>query len=124
MLWGIIAGIVSSVAVAAFAIASQPRRPPLGAGAPPPPPPPPDTTGLTISVGLCVLAWAAVLIALARDRVLQRLTTIQLHLAALEEYGERRETDGYLRAVRAAGLPATGEVRPLHRVPPPTQSPE
>ena len=77
-----------------------------------------------ISVGACVIAWIAVLIALSRDQVLARLAALQAELTVrAEEYGELRETDGYLRAMRTAGLP-TPEVRALHRVPPPASAPE
>ena len=118
----IIAGIASTIAVVAFAAMSMhsPGRPPAGQ----PPPPPPDTTGLTISVGICVIAWVAVLVSLCRDQILARLATLREELTTLtDEYGERRETDGYLHAMRSAGL-SSAEVRSLRRVPPPTTSPE
>ena len=107
LLGSVIAGIASTVAVVAFAVLSD--RPGGGPGPGGQPPPPPGTAGLTISVGLAVVCWLAVIVALARDQVLRRMAALRAELISVaDEYGERRETDGYLRAMRVAGpgLPA------------------
>lgn len=121
LLGSLIAGVASTVAVAIFgALAARPRPAgPLTGN----PPPPEAMPGLVVSVGLFVVAWVAVLVTIARDQILRRLATLETGLRAFaDEYGEQRDTDGYLRALRTAGLPApaAGEVRQLHRVPPPT----
>jgi hypothetical protein len=127
---------------------STPGPPPGRLGAGPPPPPPLDTLAILIVVtGLCVLAWLAVLVVFARDQVLARLNHLpglpgadlsQLReelvedrraaLAALEEkiteltteYGEQRETDGYLHGVRTAASDVdSAQVRQIRRIPAP-----
>jgi hypothetical protein len=46
------------------------------------------------------------------------LAALEARIAALTaEYGEQRETDGYVNGMRVATKPG-GDVRPLHRVPP------
>jgi len=118
LLGSLIAGIATTLAVVIFGVMSArgggpPRNPDQ------PPPPPPGETGLTISVGLWVIAWLAVLVTLARDQIMARLAEQRADmLARIEEYSEQRETDGYLRGMRNAGGLAA-DVRPLHRVPPP-----
>jgi hypothetical protein len=55
----------------------------------------------------------------ARERAAAQAELVA-QLANLREFGEQRETDGYLNAMRAAqGLADAGDVRPLRRVPPP-----
>lgn len=117
LLGSLIAGLASTLAVVVFAVRSERAGPPPPPGAIPLPPP--STVGLTIAVGCAVIAWLAVLIALGRDQIFRRLNAMQAHI---EEYGEQRDTDGYLRAVRTAGPVAPSEVRPLHRIQPPTPS--
>ncbi|MFI5494760.1 hypothetical protein [Actinoplanes sp. NPDC051859] len=116
-------GALIITAVVGFAGRSGPPRggPGLPAG------PPPHLHGIAILVvvtGIFVLAWLAVLVAFARDQILRRLgaTThieetlaemraqlaadrgaeAQVLLDRLAEYGEQRETDGYLHAMRTA----------------------
>ena len=128
---------------------TQPDGPPPGGGGPRPggpgiPPHVTDTLAILIVItGLCVLSWLAVLVVYARDQVLARMRAPgtpaadavarlraeiaedhRAALAALEEriteFGEQRETDGYLHGVRATTLATEGgEVRQIRRVPAP-----
>jgi len=123
----------AGLAVAAIMDASRPPPRPLpGAGGPPPPPPPSEL--LIISVGFFVLAWLAVLVVLSRDQILHRIGAVQAgeqaaELAAIEEritatfkeYGEQRETEGYVNGMRTAMAQGPGaEVRPLRGGRPPS----
>jgi hypothetical protein len=121
--------------------------PPTGA---PPPPPTTATVALIISAAFFVISWVTVAAAVARDQLAQKIAAAsaptemlmemqasiqQLRvdaaadranymkdlMAHLETFGEQRETEGYLNAMRAAaGKPATnGDVRFLRQVPPP-----
>jgi hypothetical protein len=123
--------------------------PPGPNGLPPPPPDLQPLAILPIVTGLFVLAWLAVIVVYSRDQVLSRIRDTQneprtnelfaelrtelaadrereLHvlgerIAALTtEYGERRETDGYLNGMRAATTDDPGEptVRSIRRTPP------
>jgi len=119
--------------------------PPGPNGLPPPPPSLQPLAVFPVVTGLFVLAWLAVLVVFSRDQILRRLRETQpdaltdalteqlaelrRELAAdreresrllselLAEYGEHRETDGYLNGMRAA----TGDepnIRPIRRTPP------
>ena len=120
-------------------------------GLPPGPPPDVrGVTVIVLHTGIFVLAWLAVLIVFARDQILQRLgdnrtasadpdqirellTEVRTQIAGdrerewqviserLAEYGEQRETDGYLSGMRVATAsePVEANVRSLRR--PPTQ---
>jgi hypothetical protein len=118
-------------------------------GVPPRPPELRPLAVLTVVTGLFVLAWLAVLVVFARDQVLARirelsppggdqqqlselLGKLRTELAAdrerdlrvlderITDYGERRETDGYLHGMRAATAEPTVEanVRSFRRPPP------
>ena len=110
------------------------------------PPPPPDLQPLAmfaVVTGFFVLAWLCVVVVFCRDQILLRLrsapasdlekllATLRAELAAdrerelqglderLAEYGERRETDGYLSGMRVATAdPVEAKVRPLRPLPP------
>jgi len=124
-----VAAIASTAAmvVAAMMDASRPPPPPEFGGGLRPPPPPSDL--LIMSVGLFVLAWLAVLVVLSRDQILYRLAHSQgADITAMEErittmmreYGEQRETDGYVNGMRTAISQAReADVRPLRGLPPP-----
>jgi len=120
--------------------------PVLGPGPNGQPPPPPEMQPLamfSIVTGFFVLAWLSVLVVFCRDQILLRLrtapatdletllATLRAELAAdrerelqglderLAEYGERRETDGYLSGMRVATAdPVEAKVRPLRPLPP------
>jgi hypothetical protein len=119
-------------------------------GMPPPPPDMRIIETITFMTGVFVLAWLAVLVVFVRDQILQRLREHPItggvgreELAGLlgelrsqltedqaalgdrlaevtGEYGERRETDGYLSGMRMAtgDEPSPGNVRALRRTPP------
>jgi hypothetical protein len=137
----IVAAIAATGALVITLLVGLPGPPP--GGGPPPDghmPPPPDLGGLAIAsvvTGLFVLAWLAVLIVYSRDQILSRMENPQVEtdvvarlreeLAALgdrmaaltTEYGEQRETDGYLNGMRAAtARPPDPVVTPLRRTPP------
>ncbi|OJF14862.1 hypothetical protein [Couchioplanes caeruleus] len=129
----------------------RPGPPPGIPGVPPGPPPNVRSIAvLVVLTGIFVLAWLAVLVACTRDQILRRLGVdagapagpeqikemlieVRAQLAAdrdrewqvvlerLAEYGEQRETDGYLNAMRAASGDQQTEanVRALRRPPTP-----
>jgi hypothetical protein len=120
--------------------------PPPGPGGMPPPPPNMQPLAVfPIVTGFFVLSWLAVLVVFSRDQVLQllhqppaggvsreELDRLRAEIAAdrerdlaalseqLVEYGERRETDGYLNGMRtAASEPPEANVRSIRRPPSP-----
>jgi hypothetical protein len=122
LLIGIIAAVISSAAVVISAIvAAQPGGPPPDGGGGPPGPPPGSTIPLIISSAFFVVSWATVAVAVARDELAHRMNELHVWMEQmLHDYGEQRETEGYLKALRAAaGPPGNGDVRPLRKVPPP-----
>jgi hypothetical protein len=108
-----------------------PPGPPPG-GMPPPPPNLQPLAVISVVTGFFVLSWLAVLVIFSRDQILlhlrqqqetggvspdalsRELSELRASLAAdheqemrklsesLAEYGERRETDGYLHGMRTA----------------------
>jgi hypothetical protein len=124
--------------------------PPGPGGMPPPPPNLTSLAVFPVITGLFVLAWLAVVVAFSRDQILRRIeqlrtppavegrliAELRAQLAAdrerelqllekriaelTEEYGEQRETDGYLNGMRVAtgeeSTPAT--VHSIRRTPP------
>jgi hypothetical protein len=123
--------------------------PPGPSGMPPPPPGMRPLAIFSLMTGFFVLAWLAVLVVFARDQILRQLrqsppapapgvtaeqlrdlrteiagdlSTLGDRMAELTtEYGERRETDGYLGGMRTAttGEPPEANVRAFRRTPPP-----
>jgi hypothetical protein len=115
--------------------------PPGPGGLPPPPPNMQPLAVFPIVTGFFVLSWLAVLVVFSRDQVLQRLhqppadgvnraelERLRAEIAAdrerdlaalseqLTEYGERRETDGYLNGMRTAtNEPPEPNVRSFRR---------
>jgi hypothetical protein len=132
---GIVAAVISTTAVVIAAISASHGGPPPGQGALPPPPP--STTPILLAVGFFVISWVTVAVAIARDQIVQRMNLmnqameeirtqaaaaagLEARLTALvEEYGERRETDGYIGAMQAAenasGVRPLGTLRPRNR---------
>jgi hypothetical protein len=115
-------------------------------GQPPPPPELAPLAVFTVLTGLFVLAWLAVLVVFSRDQILagvqrgqsgeaasaqvgELLAKLRTELAAdreremrdlderLADYGERRETDGYLHGMRVATA-EDATVRAIRRTPP------
>jgi hypothetical protein len=153
LLIGIVGAVISTVAVIVSAvITSQVGPPPPSGVSGVRPPPPPSMTALIISIGLFVVAWVTVAIAVGRDQLLQKLSAAQAGMTAeftarleavrdqvthdrsvslgrieekfdtlMREYGETRETEGFLNGMRAATRPPNGDVRPLRTVPPPVE---
>lgn len=75
---------------------------------------------LQFVLGVCLVTWVAVLIAICRDQVVRRINVATDEvLAALSEYGERRETEGYLKARRSEPPSGGGDVLPFPRQAPP-----
>ena len=84
------------------------------------PGPPPNHLALELVLGLCLVSWTAVLIAICRDQIVRRINVATDEvLAALNEYGERRETEGYLKARRSEPPISGGDVVPFPRQAPP-----
>ena len=126
---------------------SAPPPAPGPNGMPPPPPILQPVAAFVVVTGLFVLAWLAVLVVFCRDQILHRLQEIddrpgpdrqqdgdmlaelRAELAAdrerelrtlqerLAEYGEQRETDGYLTGMRVAAADEPN-VRSIRRTPP------
>jgi hypothetical protein len=127
----------------------RPGPPPGIPGVPPGPPPNfQGVAVLVVVTGVFVLAWLAVLVTFSRDQILSRLSAergetmdaeqmrvlldeVRTQLAAdrerewqaiserLAEYGEQRETDGYLNGMRVAteSQPVEANVRSIRRPP-------
>lgn len=131
--------LVGIVLVQAF---DRPAPPPGGGNGQPPGPPPSDAL-VIIAAAVFVLAWAAVMLTYNRDLITHRMGAIESAVGALrtqladdhradlaalgrqlvsltEEFGEQRETDGYVNGLRQAGLAQPGKPPPraLHPVPP------
>jgi hypothetical protein len=142
----------SALIVAVLVAMPPGRAPGPGPNGQPPPPPDMQSTAIfPILTGLFVLSWLAVLVVFCRDQVLARLREIQSldldreqldqllanlrtelagdrerELRALDErlaeYGEHRETDGYLSGMRVAAAeeePVDANVRSIRRPPAP-----
>jgi len=125
----VVALILAATATGALIITLLTEMPPGGRPPPGPngmPPPPPDLRPLavvSVVTGLFVLAWLATLVIFCRDQILAQHSAMVSRdelTALLAEYGERRETDGYLHGMRtAAGTdPPEANVRALRRTPP------
>src|SRR3954452_1251717 len=125
---------VAATAALIVALAGGLPGPPPGPGPNCQTPPPPGLDAVVLFIvitGLVVLAWLAVLVVWSRDQMMQRLgdasgiAALRTELRELSdrmaEYGEQRETDGYLAAMRVATAeePPGPNVRSLRRPPPP-----
>lgn len=115
----LVAAIAATVALAFLVVAqatSPPPPPPTqAAGKPPPPPgilnPQTLTSVIVVVAALFTIAWIATIAAAARDLIMRDTHKI------MSDYGELRETDGYVNGYRQRGRPEA-EVRQLHKVPP------
>ncbi len=121
LLVGLISAAITTVAVVVTAVLAARVGPPPGfQRGDAPPPPPPEATALLIAIALCVVAWVIAIVAYARDYLVRRLVAAEERLTALAiDYGEGRETEGYLKGMRAAN----GERRGLRPVPPDPKPP-
>jgi hypothetical protein len=114
----LVAAIAATLALAflmAVQVTAPPGPPPgqQGPGRPGPPLLNPQnlTSGIVIVAALFTIAWIATIAAAVRDQILHETHKI------MAEYGELRETDGYVNGYRQGGRPEA-EVRQLHPVPP------
>jgi hypothetical protein len=116
-----IAAVASTILMAVvwyFDARNPPPRPIPGSAQPPPPPP--DHITLQVLLALCIVTWLAVLVAVGRDQLMRRINlATQEIIAATSEYGERRETEGYLKARRSEPPTPGGDVVPFPRQAPP-----
>lgn len=151
LIGGIGGAVSTVAVVISGILAAQPGGPPPHDGTQPGPPPNMTAmVALIISAAFFVISWVTVAVAVARDQLAQRIAAgpaptdllpevqasiEQLRvdvatdranemkdlLGRLDMFGEQRETEGYLNAMRAAaGAPATnGDVRFLRKLPPP-----
>jgi hypothetical protein len=136
LLIGLVAAIISSIAVGVSAVLATEQH-----GGPPPDvpgggpggggPPPGMSTGeigVTLAVALFVISWMTVILAITRDQVLRRTANqaetrelrdaVQALRDEVRQYGEERETDGYLAAMRESGPSYHSTVRQLRPIPP------
>ena len=122
LLSSVVAAVAATVALVIVAvIQSRQPGPPPGPGQMPPPPP--SDVMLIVTTGVFTVAWLAVIVVFCRDQILRRIGELEERFAELTaEYGEQRETDGYLHGMRVPNQPGhsgpPGGVRPLHPVPP------
>jgi hypothetical protein len=116
-----IAATFALIAVLILVVNAPPPQPPPaqggGGGGPGGMPPsqllsgPSLTSAAVVAAALFTIAWVATIVTAVRDQMLHAMDKI------LSEYGEMRETEGYLHGYRQGGRPEA-EVRTLHRVPP------
>lgn len=126
-----IAATVALVVALAIGLPGPPRGPAPDGQMPPPPPELKPVVLIIVITGLVVLTWLAVLVVWSRDQMLIRIgdvsdvAVLRAEIRQLDEriaeYGEQRETDGYLNAMRiaTAGEPPEPNVRSIRRTPPP-----
>jgi hypothetical protein len=136
LLGGLVAAIISSIALGVSVVfaSDQLGGPspnsqglPFGGGGPSPG----MQTGevvVIMAVALFVISWMTVIVAIVRDQLLRRTAdqaeTRELRelVAALRieirQYGDERETDGYLTAMRESGPSKHGTARQLRPLPP------
>jgi hypothetical protein len=133
----LVAGVCSAIAATVTLVVvliSELRFSSLSPGPNGMPPPPESNTDVVVLfillTGLCVLSWLTALIVWLRDQIFERVgdasraETLPVKTnergESWEEYGERRETDGYLNGLRAVNLgeqsPRT--VQAIRRTPP------
>jgi hypothetical protein len=150
LLGSLVLATASTLALAVAAFMLPPGPPPGAGPGGPPPPPPHSLITFVVLTGLFAVSWVSVVVTFSRDQILRRLRDSaagdlvsrdealamigamrdelaqdrRVELAGLEErireYGDQRETEGYVNGLRAASRPHQGvaDVRPLHRVPP------
>jgi hypothetical protein len=119
-----LAAVASTILLAVlWYLDAKPPPPPRGLG--PPPPPPPTHLGLLVVLGVFTICWVAVIAAVCRDQIIRQINGVaQQVTAATLEFGEHRETEGYLLAMRVAEAErgsTGGAVLPFPR---PTEPPE
>jgi len=120
LLFTLAAAVLATVGlVLAVVFASMPPPPPPPSGSNRPPPPPPGGAAIIVTSALFVLSWGAVMFTYLRDLFEHRFAQLSNRIVDLTaEYGELRETDGYLHGYRQASGGGGSPVRSLHPVPP------
>jgi hypothetical protein len=128
----LVAAIAASIGLGVLTIMQLTAAPPLR---PPPPtangsgrPPPPGSlsTAFIIVAALFAIAWVGAIVAFSRDHILRRIDRARAEISAelsagMAEYGDLRETEGYVHGRRqglreAAGPDRGGEVLKLRPV--------
>ena len=117
-----LAAIATTILLAVVWYLDAKPPPPRVAGGPPPPPP--QHLAFLVVLGVFTVAWVAVIAAVCRDQIVRQINsaTHQIITATLE-FGEHRDTEGYLRAMRVADAErgdGGGAVLPFTRPPEPS----
>jgi hypothetical protein len=115
LLFTLAAAVVATIGLvlAVFLAGGPPPAPPAPGS---PPQPRPGLTAVIVMAALFVLSWGAVAFTYLRDLFAHRFAELTDRIMELTaEYGELRETDGYLHGFRQA---SSSPVRSLHPVPP------
>jgi hypothetical protein len=116
----LVAALASTAALMFLLVVQLTAQPPPRPGEPGPggkPPPSPLlnpqnlTSAIVIVAAVFTICWIATIAAAIRDQILRETNRI------MSEYGELRETEGYVNGYRQGGRPGA-EVRQLHPVPP------
>lgn len=99
-----LAAIASTILLAVlWYLDAKPPPPPRGTGGGGPPPPPSAHLALLVVVGIFTIAWVAVIASVCRDQIIRQINVVaQQVTTATLEFGEHRETEGYLLAMRRA----------------------
>jgi len=123
-----VAAIISTILLAVLWYLDARPPPPRVPGPPAPPPPPPQHLAFLVVLGIFTVAWVAVIASICRDQIIRHLNDVaQRVTTATLEFGEHRETEGYLLAMRNAEAergPTGGSVLPFPRPPePPERTP-
>ena len=137
-----VAATLALVGIVLVQANQRPGPPPGAGGGGSQPPPPPNDILVIIAAAVFVLAWTAVMLTYNRDLISHRMSAIESSVGRLrtqvaddhraeltalgerlvsltEEFGERRETDGYVHGLRQGGRPQPASPpRALHPVPP------
>ena len=117
-----LAAIATTILLAVVWYLDAKPPPPRAVGGPPPPPP--QHLAFLVVLGVFTVAWVAVIAAVCRDQIVRQINaaTHQVITATLE-FGEHRDTEGYLRAMRVADAERDdggGAVLPFTRPPEPS----
>jgi len=121
-----VAAVTSTILLAVLWYLDGKPPPPRVPGAPAPPPP--QHLAFLVVLGIFTVAWVAVIASICRDQIIRHLNDVaQRVTTATLEFGEHRETEGYLLAMRNAEAergPTGGSVLPFPRPPePPERTP-
>jgi hypothetical protein len=105
----LVAAIAATIGLGVLTIValSNPPPPPPSAGASGHPPPPNFgmSAAITVAAALFAIAWVSTFVALSRDHILRRIDRARAEIsaavtAAVGDYGDHRETEGYVHGRR------------------------